>query len=137
MAAIVWTDVTDEAPELATGVSVNAQTLLLAHANTKILIDGEEGNSTKLARIFWVAHTATLLKRRGMAGTRTSQSAGPVSESTQLLQLPWLLTFSTTAYGILYAQIAKSSPAGAGQLINRRVFPAGGGWGTGGSGWGC
>lgn len=137
MAAINWANVTDEAPELATGISTNAQTVLLDYANTKIDpagYDGEDGRKTFLARVYWVAHTSTMLKRKGLAGTRTAQSAGPVSESFTLLQLPWLGVYSTTSYGVLFASISQSSAHRAGQVLRKPVFPAG----TGGrNGWGC
>lgn len=140
MSQITWTDVTDEAAELANGVSFNTQTVLLDYVNTKIRtdgLDGEAGRKTFLARVYLAAHMATLLKRRGIAGTVTSQSAGPVSESLSLLTLPWLGVYSTTSYGVLYAMIVQSSAHRAGALLNRRSFATGVGRGDRGSGgWG-
>ena len=140
MAAITWTNVTDEAPELATGTSLNAQTAILDYVNTKTRtdgLDGEDGRKTFLARVFLAAHIATMLRRRGIAGTVTSQSAGPVSESLSLLNLPWLGVYSTTSYGVLYATIVQSSAHRAGALLNRRSFAVGFGRGDRGpGGWG-
>lgn len=128
MAAIVWQDVVDEAPELAIGVSAGAQLALLDFANTRLVVsgfDGEAGRKTFLARVFWVAHTATMFKRRGQAGARTSQSAGGVSESFQLPTMTNLGPYSQTSYGILYASIAGSSAHRAGKLLNRLVITSG------------
>ncbi len=140
---ILWTNVTDEAAELATGVSAGAQFALLDYANTKIDVtglDGEDGRKTFLARVFWVAHIATLLKRRGVAGARTAQSAGGVSESFTLPQMTNLGPFSQTSYGILYATIVGASAHRAGKLLNRRVVVTGdvmgGFWGGRGDGGG-
>mgnify|MGYP001596413402 CR=1 FL=1 len=125
---------------MATGVSAGAQLALLDYANTKIVtegLDGEDGRKTFLARVYWVAHTATLLKRRGVAGARTSQSSGGVSESFSLPTMANLGPYSQTSYGILYAAIIGASAHRAGQLLNRRVIVSGGSggfWGNRGDG---
>ncbi len=137
MAVITWQNVVDEAVELTTGVSAGAQLALLDYANTKIVtsgLDGEAGRKSFLARVFWVAHTATLLKRRGQAGARTSQSAGGVSESFQLPQMTTLGPYSQTSYGILYAAIIGASAHRAGKLLNRLVITSNGRGSPDGSG---
>ncbi len=121
---ITWTNVTDEAPELST-VSVAAQTALLDYVNTKIVVsglDGEDGRKTFLARVYWAAHVATMLKRRGQTGALTSQASNGVSESFAVYTLPQLGVFGSTGYGQLYAMIIGSSAHRAGLLNNRRVF---------------
>lgn len=124
MAAITWTDVTDEAPELAVGITVNAQTALLDYVNTKLVVsgyDGESGRKSFLARVYLAAHMATLIKRRGLAGTKTSQSAGPVAESFAPIQLPRLGTYATTSYGLLFETVSTSSAHRAGLLLGGRT----------------
>lgn len=137
MAAIQWTDVTDQAPELGTA-SAGAQFALLAYANTQIAVSGlaggEDGIAAKLARVYWCAHTATLLRRRGQAGTKTSQSSGPVSESFSPIAMSRIGEFAQTTYGILYGTILNSSAHRAGRLNNKIVVMPGvnaGGYGYG------
>lgn len=139
MAAIVWQNIVDDvpAPELAT-FAPGAQIVLLEHANTKLVVsglDGEDGNKTRLARMYWVAHAATMIKRKGATGARSSQSAGGVSESFAVPNLPWLGLYAQTSYGQLYAMILGSSAHRAGLLLSRAVVTSSGGAGSrGGSG---
>jgi hypothetical protein len=140
MSAITWGNVTDQAAELATFTNTNAQTVLLAYANSIIVVDGEDGKKTNLARVYWVAHVVTVLRNRGMAGARTAQSSGGVSESFSPLQLSRIGEFGATSYGILYAMIVANSAVRAGKLLNKIVvgpgvdgtFGRGSGWGSGG-----
>lgn len=136
MASISWNDVVEGAPspELAT-FAPGAQIVLLDFVNTKLVVtgfDGEDGVKTRLARIYLAAHMATMLKRKGAAGARSSQSAGGVSESFSIPNMPWLGLYAQTSYGQLYAMIAGSSAHRAGLLLTRRVIVQGG---TGGM-WG-
>ncbi len=120
MSAITWANVTDEAPELATGISSNAQAAILDLVNTKLVTagyDGEDGRKTFFARVYSAAHMATLLKRRGFAGFRSSQSAGPVAESFAQVQLPRLGSYGLTSYGILLEMITASSAHRAGLVL--------------------
>lgn len=74
MAAIIWTDVTNVAPELAS-ISVGAQTLFLAVANTALKVSvwgGEESPRLKLGRVLFAAHLAS------PTASGTGGSGGPV-----------------------------------------------------------
>lgn len=133
MAAIDWTTVVEEAPasELAT-FAPGAQFIVLEYVNTKLVVsgfDGEDGVKTRLARIYLAAHMATMLKRKGIAGARSAQSAGGVSESFSIPTMPWLGIYAQTSYGQLFAMIAGSSAHRAGLLLTRRVFVQGTGIG--------
>jgi hypothetical protein len=119
MAAIIWSDVTDEAPELATGTSAGAQTLILAIVNGAGLnvsnFGGEASDLTKAARVFLAAHMATLARRRGVSGAVSSQSEGGVSQSYANLANP--RTLDLTSYGNLLRGLALGTPARAGTLV--------------------
>lgn len=89
MANITWSDVTAVAPELST-TPVAAQALLLLWGNKAIaadVFDGPDGDTTKLARCYLVAHAATLGNQAasaggsGAAGPVTSESIGDLSRS--------------------------------------------------------
>lgn len=85
MADITWSDVTAIAGELST-YSAAGQTIILAWANNAISVDtldGEDGPSTKLARIYLAAHAATLSGQggSGASGAITSESVGEISRS--------------------------------------------------------
>lgn len=117
MAAILWSHVTDHAPELA-GVAIDAQTDYLALANTFLnvsMLDGEDGPRTKLARIYLAAHFATLDRMRGTstAGPVVSESRGGLSRSyanlTQMSVASGL--FGQTTYGQNYATLVRTSRA--------------------------
>lgn len=83
MAAIVWADVVAHASALA-DVDAAQQTDLLALANTHLNVaafGGEDAPKTKLARIYWIAHFASLPGAGATSGG--ANTAGPVtSEST-------------------------------------------------------
>lgn len=67
MAAIIWTDVTDIAPELAT-VGVGAQTKLLAYVNMALDVatwGGEDSFQLMMGRIYLAAHLATANRLAG------------------------------------------------------------------------
>lgn len=120
MAAITWTNVTDAAPELAAFSNVNAQNAVLNEVNTTINVvplGGEDSIKTFNARVYLAAHIATLLRRRGIAGVRSSESAGPVSESFSPILLPQYGAYAMTSYGVLYAQEIASTAHRAGFLV--------------------
>lgn len=109
MADIVWKDVTDQAPELANPkVAIDAQTVLLAWVNTTLKVSiwgGEDSAKYKLARVYLLAHVATLASTRGTlkAGPVISQSEGGVSQSyANLMTTVGTGAHSTTPYGQLY-----------------------------------
>ena len=121
MAAIVWSDVTDEAPELLSPATpIGAQTLWLSIANgAGINVDnfgGEDADLTKAARCLYVAHLETLRRRRGLPGAVQSQSEGGASQSYWMgFASPRLLHL--TGYGAMLAQIIMGTPARAGVVV--------------------
>lgn len=115
MTAIVWTDVTAHAAELA-DVGLAAQADYLSLANTFLnvsMLDGEDGARTKMARIYIAAHFATLDRLRGtsVAGPVVSESRGGLSRSyanlTQMSVASGL--FGQTTYGQNYATLVRTS----------------------------
>lgn len=119
MAAIIWSDVTDQAPELST-VSIGGQTALLDYVNSALAVEGFGGESSKRlknARVYLAAHMATMLRRRGISGFLTEQHAGPVGESFGAFQLPMLGEFGLTSYGALYAMVCRGTAHRAGLLV--------------------
>lgn len=131
MAAITWTDVTDVAKELTT-VSVGAQTAILLLVNDFLDVGtwgGEDSQKLKMGRVFLAAHIATLsAKRKGKAGTVSSEAAGGLSRSYQSLATATAL--SLTSYGDLYTMLAKSTAARAGlSLAGGAATPSDPGWG--------
>lgn len=121
MAAIVWTDVTDEAGEfISPATPIGAQTLLLSIVNgAGVNVDnfgGEDADLTKAARVFYCAHLETLRRRRGLAGAIQSQSEGGASQSYWMgFMSPRFLYL--TGYGLMLAQICMGTPARAGLLV--------------------
>ena len=78
MAAIVWADVEAVAPT-ATDVDVLAQGFILGYVNITLAVarfDGEEGPTTKLARVYLAAHHATMIQQLCNSGAVTSDKAG-------------------------------------------------------------
>lgn len=119
MAAIVWADVVGVATELSTA-PIGAQTLFLALVNGPMVdvdnFGGEDKDLTKAARIFLAAHFETMRRRRGVAGTISSQSEGGVSQAyaTSLMN-PRVL--DQTAYGQSFRLCVMGTPARAGLLV--------------------
>lgn len=130
---VTWTNVTDQAPELAR-VSNGAQTAILKYVNTTIKVanfGSEASPKLFMARVMLAAHMGTISRRRGQPGARTAQSSGGVSESFTGVALTGLAAlYATTAYGIEYVRLVGTSAARAGLVLNRRVIVTG----TGGSG---
>lgn len=115
MAAIVWADVTERAPELA-AVGLLAQTDYLAFVNVELnvtMFGGEDAPKLKSARIYLAAHMATLDRQRGsaIAGPVISESRGGLSRSYANMLLPgsggglW----AQTTYGQLYYALVRTS----------------------------
>ena len=121
MAAINWSNVEAEAGELKGGVvSDLAQLVILSVVNGAGLsaenFGGEDAKLTRAARILLAAHMATLMLRRGVAGSVTSQSEGGVSQAYALaLANPRVLDL--TSYGNLLRQLAMGTPARAGLVV--------------------
>lgn len=117
MAAITWFEVEQYAPELAgTRVSALAQAMIIAVTN-EIVAAGvwgtEDSGILRMARVLWAAHTATLERRKGLAGASASRSAGGISESYG----PGPVSTSylgTTSYGQMFLTLAKTRSFRAG-----------------------
>ena len=118
MANVIWQDVVDQAPELANPkVAVAAQTLLLAWANSTLKVSiwgGEDSPKLKLARIYLIAHVATLGSKGGImtAGPVISQSEGGVSQSYANLMTASSFGVSGTPYATLYNFLLSTTMAG-------------------------
>lgn len=119
MAAIVWSDVVNAAPELADpAVAVAWQTVLLSFANTRLdvnVFDGESGPTTKMARVALVAHFASGVGSGSGGATSpvTSESAGGLARSYASASAGGGSGFTTTAYGVTYRLLAQMSAGGA------------------------
>lgn len=94
MASITWAHVVDHASALAT-VDADQQADLLALVNTHLNVaafGGEDAPKTKLARIYWAAHFASLpgsgttADGAATSGPVTSESTGGVSRAYASLQ---------------------------------------------------
>lgn len=115
MADILWSDVTDAITDLPT-ISASMQTVILGLVNKRVdgaVFDGEDGETTKLARIFLAGHLAVMSKRpaRGSAGPVTSESAGGLSRS--YAQMTTTSALQLTAPGSSYAFLVSTSAARA------------------------
>jgi hypothetical protein len=81
MAFIVWSDVTAIAPELVSTAPA-LQIFALAEANSIVRVDaydGENGITTKIARIMRAAHRATLMGHADAAGPIIAETEGALS----------------------------------------------------------
>ena len=124
MASIVWDDVADWDSTLASGVSTDAQTIILANANSVFnvteFIDGETDSKLKLCRVLYAAHLGTLSKRAsagsGIAGVVASQSAGGLSRSYTTPDIA-RSEYGTTSHGQLLLTLLRSSPARAPRVV--------------------
>lgn len=118
MASIIWEDVSGVAPELGgTRLSFIAQDMILQLANTYLAVDnwgGEASPKLKMGRAYVAAHFATMQLRRGIPGAIASSSAGELARSYATPMLNTNSTFQLTGYGILFIQLAKTTPARAG-----------------------
>jgi len=100
MASITWADVVNHASALST-VALGQQADLLALANESLNVaafGGDDAAKTKLARIYWVAHFASLPGAGTTAGGATA--AGPVTSET------------TGGISRAYASLSSSGSAG-------------------------
>jgi hypothetical protein len=108
--AIAWSNVTDVAPELATGVPTALQVALVALANDEIDDDVLEARAD-LARAYYAAHFATLAKRGDVSGTVVGESVGDIStqygNNSPVGSDP---LFDTTSYGKAFKLLAKHAP---------------------------
>ena len=120
MAAIVWTDVTDLAPELSS-TPLGAQTAILALVNGFLDVatwGGETSDKLHSGRCYLAAHLATLGRRKGKSGTVSAEAAGGLSRSYAMPAMLSTSTLQLTSYGALYIFLAKSTVARAGISLN-------------------
>lgn len=123
MAAILWSDVTAFAPTLTT-VAAAAQADVLNYVNTLLAVaefDGEDGPTTRLARIYLAAHLATV--GAGANSSSGGATVGPVIEekvgdlqakySASAAQIVTVSGLGMSAWGVLYLGIIRRSPARA------------------------
>lgn len=120
MADIIWTDVTALVADLATGVAVDAQTMILGFVNERVApsnFGGVDSHTFKLARVALAAHFGQLNKTgtAGFTGTKTSQSEGGVSVSFSVPTSSDAL-LETTYGGKLWSFLVRTSPARVGFL---------------------
>lgn len=84
MASVTWTDVTGVAAALS-ATTASHRAAILAYVNgTGVAVDsldGEAGETTKLARTYLAAHMGTMNQRgiNGSSGTVTAQREGEIS----------------------------------------------------------
>lgn len=118
MAAINWADVTAMASELST-VEAAARKLILDYVNGPALdpasFDGEDGYTTKLARVYLAAHMASPIGK-GAAGAAggpvTSESMGGLSRSYSVGSVASSVdSTGSTDYGRRYEALVKNSLA--------------------------
>jgi hypothetical protein len=118
MAAIVWSDVVNLAPEMA-DVPAGAQEIILAHVNAILNPNefrGEDSPFLRLARIYLAAHygTITMQGSDGPGGPVIAESAGGLSRSYGLFSPAGSdPTLDTTPYGKAFRSLVAMSPARA------------------------
>lgn len=115
MSAITWADVTAVVSTLA-AVDPQQQADLLAMANTRVNVDafdGEDGIDTRLARIYLVAHFASLpgAGSTAPAGPLVGQTRGKLSQQFQGLPMSGANEWLLTQWGRRYWQLLNSSRA--------------------------
>lgn len=115
MAAIVWSDVVAIVSTLST-VAGAQQTLILALANARVpgaVFDGEDGITTKMARIYYAAHFASLpgAGSTAPAGPLVAQSRGKFAQQFQGLPQSAMNEWLLTQWGRRYWQLLQTSKA--------------------------
>lgn len=120
MAPITWADVSAHAPELS-DLDPTVQVDLLAYANdawNPNEFGGEASYNLRLARIYLIAHIATVGPTSGgQASTAevSSESVGGLSRSYRLTTDS--STFSGSSYGEFLKDLIRRSPARAPVII--------------------
>ncbi len=92
--AILWTDVSDLAPELAS-LAIAAQNAILVYVNAAFDESKFKTEALKMARVYLAAHLGTLTRLQGMA------IAGPLIEESdgRLMRKFAVLTAENTTFG--------------------------------------
>ncbi len=99
--SIVWSDVSDFAPELAS-LPTAQQDSILASLPLQMSED-VWGTQLDLGAVYLAAHLGTVAKRKGAGGAVQSQSVGQVSRS--FAAGAGASPFASTAYGMLYENL--------------------------------
>lgn len=115
MSAIVWSDVVSVVSTLS-AVDPQQQTDILALANTWVnaaVFDGEDGITTRMARIYFAAHFASLpgAGSTAPAGPLIGQSRGGLSQQFQGLPQSSANEWLLTQWGRRYWQLLQGSRA--------------------------
>lgn len=120
MASIIWADVIAHAAELSSAHIV-VRTDALAFANARVSSanhDGEDGPTTRLARIYLAAHyVASNPSFGGGAGPVTSESEGGLSRSYAVASSTAWDALGSTAWGRKFSALGRGSRARAGILL--------------------
>jgi hypothetical protein len=115
MAAIDWADVVAVAPT-ATDVDALAQTLILDYVNITLAVarfDGEDGPTTKIARVYLAAHHATTIQQLCNAGAVTSDKAGDLARAyANNIDSQASVLLQGTAFGKAYLSVVRQTVIG-------------------------
>jgi hypothetical protein len=103
---IVWANVTDIAPELAS-VDVTLQLAALATVE-RFVSDEAMEDLADTARAYLAAHLATVSSRKGAAGPIVSASVGSVSVGYGASIAEGAARLGSTAYGLTYEMLVSS-----------------------------
>jgi len=140
MAAINWTDVLAIAPEL-TRVPQAGQVAILDVVNCLLDVDnwgGDDCPKLALARAYYAAHLGAMTLRQGNPGIVSSSAVGGMSRGYTLPNLGTFSVLQLTSYGLMFLQLAKTTPARAGfsaAMAAPQPGVLGGGWPFGGGSW--
>lgn len=109
--AIVWTDVSDLAPELAS-LTVAAQNAILVYVNAAFDESKFKTEALKMARVYLAAHLGTLTRLQGsaIAGPLIEESDGRLSRKFAVITAE-NTSFSGTSYGELLQFLINTSRA--------------------------
>lgn len=122
MAAIVWNDVSNFAPELAS-FNASAQTDVLTYVNTEafdVSVFGDETTQRlRLCRIYLAAHIAKVATTgiSVAAGPTTEERVGELTRSYGMLSRSRNSLLAATPYGRALMEMIDRSPARAPMLL--------------------
>lgn len=116
MAAIEWSTVVAFVPRLST-LDSEAQDAILAWANAALNVDafdGEDGATTRMARIYLAAHAGTMARQgsSGAGGPLTMRSVDGITEQWATPAGGVVFdSLDSTPYGKMYRQLVGMSSA--------------------------
>lgn len=130
----MWADVLGVAPEL-TRVPLAGQMAIVEVVNSLLDVENWGGCCSPklaLARSLYAAHMGTMFLKRGLPGVPTSSAVGGMSRGYSLVDFGSNSVLQLTSYGLLFMQLARTTPARAGFSTAMSRAPAGlglfGGW---------